>query len=90
MYSGIFFIQDQKNNVSLILSILFPSEPADQGCHGDEEQQTDAEDSPCYEDGEAPLTPIEQHIQQRQNDTQVRGRHENKHTHTHIQFSHTC
>ncbi|XP_053179492.1 protein FAM13B isoform X2 [Scomber japonicus] len=45
-------------------------EPADQGCHGDEEQQTDAEDSPCYEDGEAPLTPIEQHIQQCQNDTQ--------------------
>ncbi|CAK6971707.1 protein FAM13B isoform X3 [Scomber scombrus] len=45
-------------------------EPADHGCHGDEEQQTDAEDSPCYEDGETPLTPTEQHIQQRQNDTQ--------------------
>ncbi|KAM4621977.1 protein FAM13B isoform 2-T3 [Polymixia lowei] len=35
------------------------SDPPNQGCHGDEEQQTDPEDSPCYEDGETPLTPTE-------------------------------
>ncbi|XP_044219555.1 protein FAM13B isoform X4 [Thunnus albacares] len=45
-------------------------EPADQGCHGDEEQQTDPEDSPCYTDGETPLTQTEQHIPQNQNDAQ--------------------
>ncbi|XP_051275395.1 protein FAM13B isoform X2 [Dicentrarchus labrax] len=46
-----------------------PSEPADQGCHGDE-QQTDPEDSPCDTEGETPLTQPEQHIQQSQKDTQ--------------------
>ncbi|XP_067455943.1 protein FAM13B isoform X2 [Thunnus thynnus] len=45
-------------------------EPADQVCHGDEEQQTDPEDSPCYTDGETPLTQTEQHIPQNQNDAQ--------------------
>ncbi|XP_074505334.1 protein FAM13B isoform X5 [Sebastes fasciatus] len=47
-----------------------PSESADQGCHGDEEQQTDPEDSPCDTEGETPLTQTEQHIQQSQTDTQ--------------------
>ncbi|XP_041654226.1 protein FAM13B isoform X2 [Cheilinus undulatus] len=47
-----------------------PSDPTDQSCHEDEEQQTDAEDSPCNTDGETPLTPIEQNMQQSQNDTQ--------------------
>ncbi|KAL7395940.1 hypothetical protein ABVT39_025817 [Epinephelus coioides] len=47
-----------------------PSEPSDQGCHGDEEQQTDPEDSPCDTEAETPLTPTEQHIQQSQKDTQ--------------------
>ncbi|XP_073342426.1 protein FAM13B isoform X2 [Pagrus major] len=47
-----------------------PSEPADQGCHGDEEQQTDPEDSPCDTEGETPLIQTEQHIQQSQKDTQ--------------------
>ncbi|XP_027137902.1 protein FAM13B isoform X1 [Larimichthys crocea] len=39
-----------------------PAEPADQGCHEDE-QQTDPEDSPCDTEGETPLT-------QSQKDTQ--------------------
>ncbi|KAM4555530.1 protein FAM13B isoform 1-T2 [Odontesthes bonariensis] len=47
-----------------------PSEPEDQGCHGDLEQQTDPEDSPCDTEGETPLTQAEQHIQQSQTDTQ--------------------
>ncbi|KAM9357373.1 protein FAM13B [Symphorus nematophorus] len=47
-----------------------PSEPADQGCRGDEEQQTDPDDSPCDTEGETPLTEEEQHIQQSQNDAQ--------------------
>ncbi|XP_070769008.1 protein FAM13B [Enoplosus armatus] len=47
-----------------------PSEPADHGCHGDEEQQTDPEDSPCDTEGETPLTQAEQHIRQSQKDTQ--------------------
>ncbi|KAM6952897.1 protein FAM13B isoform 2-T2 [Lycodopsis pacificus] len=47
-----------------------PSEPEDQGCDGDEAQQTDPEDSPCDTEGETPLTPTEQRIQQSQKDTQ--------------------
>ncbi|XP_036932342.1 protein FAM13B isoform X1 [Acanthopagrus latus] len=47
-----------------------PSEPDDHGCHGDEEQQTDPEDSPCDTEGETPLIQTEQHIQQSQTDTQ--------------------
>ncbi|XP_069557887.1 protein FAM13B isoform X3 [Brachyistius frenatus] len=47
-----------------------PSEPADRGCHGDEEQQTDPEDSPCHTEGETPLIQTEQHIQQSQKDKQ--------------------
>ncbi|GAA6223443.1 protein FAM13B, partial [Lates japonicus] len=47
-----------------------PSEPADEGCQGDDEQQTDPEDSPCDTEGETPLTQTEQHIQQSQTDTQ--------------------
>uniref|UniRef100_A0A4W6FYZ7 Family with sequence similarity 13 member B n=1 Tax=Lates calcarifer TaxID=8187 RepID=A0A4W6FYZ7_LATCA len=48
-----------------------PSEPADEGCQGDDEQQTDPEDSPCDTEGETPLTQTEQHIQQSQTDTQT-------------------
>ncbi|XP_044060487.1 protein FAM13B isoform X8 [Siniperca chuatsi] len=47
-----------------------PNEPVNQGCCGDEEQQTDPEDSPCDTEGETPLTQTEQHIQQSQKDTQ--------------------
>ncbi|XP_028271196.1 protein FAM13B isoform X5 [Parambassis ranga] len=47
-----------------------PSELADQGCHGDKEQQTDPEDSPCDTEGETPLTQTEQHIQPSQKDTE--------------------
>ncbi|KAM8732288.1 protein FAM13B isoform 3-T4 [Acanthopagrus schlegelii] len=47
-----------------------PSEPDDHGCHGEEEQQTDPEDSPCDTEGETPLIQTEQHIQQSQTDTQ--------------------
>ncbi|XP_031158638.1 protein FAM13B isoform X4 [Sander lucioperca] len=47
-----------------------PNEPADQGCHGDKEQQTDPEDSPCNTEGETPLTQTEKHIQHSQEDTQ--------------------
>ncbi|XP_075959632.1 protein FAM13B isoform X1 [Anarhichas minor] len=47
-----------------------PSEPEDQGCDGDEAQQTDPEDSPCDTEGETPLTQTEQRIQQSQKDTQ--------------------
>ncbi|XP_034738930.1 protein FAM13B isoform X1 [Etheostoma cragini] len=47
-----------------------PNEPADQGCHGDEEQQTDPEDSPCDTEGETPLTQTEKLIQHSQKDTQ--------------------
>lgn len=65
--------------ILLTFSILFSSESADQGCHGDKEQQTDPEDSPCYADGETPLTQSEQHIQQSQNDTQVSGGHKTTH-----------
>ncbi|XP_076594936.1 protein FAM13B isoform X4 [Chaetodon auriga] len=42
-----------------------PSEPADQGCHGDEEPQTDPEDSPCDTEGETPLTQADQRTQQK-------------------------
>ena len=66
---------------SLSFSRVSPSEPDDHGCHGDEEQQTDPEDSPCDTEGETPLIQTEQHIQQSQTDTQVSGRH--AHTHTH-------
>lgn len=65
---------------SFLLSRVNPSEPADQGCHGDE-QQTDSEDSPCDTEGETPLTQAEQHIQQSQKDTQVCWRHRNTHLH---------
>ncbi|XP_071771194.1 protein FAM13B isoform X2 [Centroberyx gerrardi] len=47
-----------------------PSDPPAQSCHGDEEQQTDPEDSPCSTDGETPLTQPEQHTQRSQKDTQ--------------------
>ncbi|XP_028444825.1 protein FAM13B isoform X3 [Perca flavescens] len=47
-----------------------PIKPADQGCHGDEEQQTDPEDSPCDTEGETPLTQTEKHIQHSQKDAQ--------------------
>ncbi|XP_041799409.1 protein FAM13B isoform X2 [Chelmon rostratus] len=47
-----------------------PSEPADQGCHGYEEPQTDPEDSPCNTEGETPLTQADPHAQQSQKDTQ--------------------
>lgn len=50
-----------------------PSEPADQGCDGDEEQQTDPEDSACDTEGGTPLTQPEQHIQQNQREAQVSG-----------------
>ncbi|XP_033996548.1 protein FAM13B isoform X5 [Trematomus bernacchii] len=47
-----------------------PSEPADQGCHGLEDQQTDPEDSPCDTEGETPLSETEQIMQQSQTHTQ--------------------
>ncbi|KAI3351484.1 hypothetical protein L3Q82_020332, partial [Scortum barcoo] len=47
-----------------------PREPADQGCHGDEEQQTNPEDNPCDTEGETPLTQTEEHIQHSQKDSQ--------------------
>ncbi|XP_029367913.1 protein FAM13B isoform X2 [Echeneis naucrates] len=47
-----------------------PGEAAEEGCHGDEEQQTEPEDSPCDTEGETPLTENEQHVQQSQTDTQ--------------------
>ncbi|KAG7517939.1 FAM13B isoform X4 [Solea senegalensis] len=47
-----------------------PSESADEGCHGDGEQQTEPEDSPCDTEGETPLTQTEEHVQQSQTDTQ--------------------
>ncbi|AWP11761.1 putative protein FAM13B [Scophthalmus maximus] len=47
-----------------------PSEPADEGCHEDEEQQTDLGENPCDTEGETPLTQTEQHMQQSQTDTQ--------------------
>ncbi|XP_060935345.1 protein FAM13B isoform X2 [Limanda limanda] len=49
---------------------MSPSEPSDEGCHGDEEQQTDPEDTPCDTEGETPLKDREQHMQQSQTDTQ--------------------
>lgn len=63
---------------------MSPSEPADQGCHGLEDQQTDPEDSPCDTEGETPLSETEQIMQQSQTHTQVRGE-----THTHTQIHHT-
>ncbi|XP_039975367.1 protein FAM13B isoform X2 [Xiphias gladius] len=47
-----------------------PSKPSDEGCHGDDEQQTDPEDSPCNTVGETPLTQTEPYIQQSQMNTQ--------------------
>ncbi|KAA8588661.1 hypothetical protein FQN60_010006 [Etheostoma spectabile] len=47
-----------------------PNKPADQGSHGDKEQQTDPEDSPCNAEGETPLTQTEKLIQHNQKDTQ--------------------
>ncbi|XP_063731931.1 protein FAM13B isoform X3 [Eleginops maclovinus] len=47
-----------------------PSEPADQGCHGPEEQQTEPEDSPCDTEGETPLSESEQIMHQSQTHTQ--------------------
>lgn len=47
---------------------MSPSEPADQDCNGDEEHQTDSEDSPCDTEGEILLTQTES-----QTDTQVSG-----------------
>uniref|UniRef100_A0A3Q3J7N0 FAM13A-like domain-containing protein n=1 Tax=Monopterus albus TaxID=43700 RepID=A0A3Q3J7N0_MONAL len=48
-----------------------PSEPAGQGCHGDEKQQQATRDgSPSDPEGETPLTLTEQHEQQSQTDTQ--------------------
>lgn len=47
-----------------------PSESSDQGCHGDEEQHIDPEDSSCNTEEETPLNAkIKQ--QQSQKDTQV-------------------
>lgn len=65
----------------MLFSRVSPSEPADEGCQGDDEQQTDPEDSPCDTEGETPLTQTEQHIQQSQTDTQVCGGHRNTHMH---------
>ncbi|KAM6924253.1 protein FAM13B [Xenentodon cancila] len=45
-----------------------PTEPEDEGCHGDEEQQTEPEDSPSKMERETQLT--KQHIQQSPTDTQ--------------------
>ncbi|XP_068596307.1 protein FAM13B isoform X1 [Brachionichthys hirsutus] len=42
-----------------------PGEPAHQGCHGNEEQQRDLEESSCNTEGGA-----DRHLQQSQNDTQ--------------------
>ncbi|MED6266107.1 hypothetical protein CHARACLAT_032250, partial [Characodon lateralis] len=47
---------------------MTPSEPEEQGCHDDEEQQTDPEEAPCDTERETPLDQTEQHIQQSQND----------------------
>ncbi|XP_047196461.1 protein FAM13B isoform X6 [Hippoglossus stenolepis] len=49
---------------------MSPSEPSDEGCHGDEEQQTDPEDTPSDTKGETPLKDSEQQMQQSQTDTQ--------------------
>ncbi|KAI9518134.1 hypothetical protein NQZ68_039957 [Dissostichus eleginoides] len=59
--------QDLRNYDSQGVS---PSEPADQGCHGLEDQQTDPEDSPCDTEGETPLSETEQIMQQSQTHTQ--------------------
>ncbi|XP_039668724.1 protein FAM13B isoform X3 [Perca fluviatilis] len=66
---------DLKTSISQDLSNydsqgVSPNKPADQGCHGDEEQQTDPEDSPCDTEGETPLTQTEKHIQHSQKDAQ--------------------
>ncbi|MEQ2279896.1 hypothetical protein AMECASPLE_013959 [Ameca splendens] len=62
-----------KTTISQDLSVydsqgMTPSEPEEQGCHDDEEQQTDPEDAPCDTERETPLDQTEQHIQQSQND----------------------
>ncbi|XP_026186892.1 protein FAM13B isoform X2 [Mastacembelus armatus] len=48
---------------------ISPSEPAEQGCHGDEEQHTDLEDSASDTEGDTLLTQTERHLQS-QTDTQ--------------------
>lgn len=55
----------------MLFSRVSPSETAEEGCHGDDEQQTDPEDSPCDTEGETPLSENEQHLEQSQTDTQV-------------------
>ncbi|XP_041845487.1 protein FAM13B isoform X6 [Melanotaenia boesemani] len=47
-----------------------PTEPEDRGCHGDKEQQTDPDDTPCDKEGETLLTQTTEHIQHNQTDTQ--------------------
>uniref|UniRef100_A0A3Q3JFR1 FAM13A-like domain-containing protein n=1 Tax=Monopterus albus TaxID=43700 RepID=A0A3Q3JFR1_MONAL len=55
----------------MLFSRVSPSEPAGQGCHGDEKQQQATRDgSPSDPEGETPLTLTEQHEQQSQTDTQ--------------------
>ncbi|XP_019938351.2 protein FAM13B isoform X4 [Paralichthys olivaceus] len=49
---------------------MSPSEPSDEGCHGDGEQQTDPGECPCDAKGETPLTDTEQQMQQSQTHTQ--------------------
>nr|XP_019938351.1 PREDICTED: protein FAM13B isoform X5 [Paralichthys olivaceus] len=49
---------------------MSPSEPSDEGCHGDGEQQTDPGERPCDAKGETPLTDTEQQMQQSQTHTQ--------------------
>ncbi|XP_063350232.1 protein FAM13B isoform X1 [Pelmatolapia mariae] len=66
---------DLKNSIDQDLSSYdsqgeSPSELANQGCDGDEEQQTDPEDSACDTEGDTPLTQPEQHIQQNQREAQ--------------------
>lgn len=60
----VFFFQYDMNRVS-------PTEPEDQGCHGDEEQQAEPDDGPCKTEEETSLTQTKQHIQLSPSDTQV-------------------
>lgn len=62
------------NACVFVFSRVSPNEPADKGCQGDLEQQTDPEDSPCDTEGETTITETELHLQQIQKDTQVCGR----------------
>ncbi|XP_047208777.1 protein FAM13B isoform X3 [Girardinichthys multiradiatus] len=61
-----------KTSISQDLSVydsqgITPSEPEEQGCHDNEEQQTEPKDAPCDTERETPLDQKEQHIQQSQN-----------------------